>query len=537
VIITGRIRTMDPAGALVGAMLVEDDRIVATGTREDVRRKAPAGTIEHEALGVVVPGFLDAHLHTLVVGLERRRLVLSEAGSIAEVCDRIEAWLAEHPGLTWAVVGAHFHAEDLAEGRLPDRHDLDRVSGGTALYLDRRTHDAIVNSRALELAGIDASTPDPVGGHIERDADGRPTGVLIERPAADLVFSRIPEVDAAERRAALLEAQSHLHSLGITSASEPGLVPDEIAVYEAAHAAGELTLRTMGMPLADTGVPPEEFLRTLEPVGVATGHGDDVFRRGPLKIYLDGAGGFGTALISRPWPGTDDYRGNQTCSTDTFQALVDHCARHGWSVAVHAVGDSAVTLALDCFERAHARWPIDALRFSVMHAYLWPSPADMARAAALGVLLSSQPAMQWRIGAGIAAQFGAGAVTAPLRQWLDAGAVVAGGSDGPDFPMAPLFGMWQARSRIVRGRDEPLGRDEALDAEEALMLYTTAGARYCFADADRGRLAPGHLADWVELAADPVLIDVDQLAELAGRPVLRTVIGGRVVHGPALAAA
>ncbi|MDQ7903649.1 amidohydrolase [Phytohabitans sp. ZYX-F-186] len=507
-------------------MLVADGRVTAVGGRAELRAAAPAGTGEVEALGTVVPGFLDSHLHTLTVGVERRRLVIAEAGSIPEVCERIGAWLAERPGLDWVVVGAHFHAEDLAEGRLPDRYDLDKVTGDTAVVLDRRTHDAIANSAALRRAGVDERTPDPAGGRIERDRRGTPTGILVERPAAELVLGHVPPLGHGELRAALAEAQPYLHGLGITSATEPGLVPGELRVYRAAAAEGWLTLRTTGMPLARAGVPLDDLLAWP---------GGDCGRltRGPLKIYLDGAGGFGTALISRPWPGRDGaYHGNLTCPEDTFAALVAGCAERGHSVAVHAVGDAAVTLALDHFERVDARHPIAPLRFSIMHSYLWPSPADMARAARLGVLLSSQPSMQWRVGAGIADQFGDGVPLAPLRDWLDAGVTVAGGSDGPDFPMAPLFGMWQARGRRVRGRPGPLGPEQAVTAAEALAMYTTSAAYYCFAEHERGRLAPGYLADWAELPVDPLTAPLAELAEAAARPVARTVVGGTVVHGP-----
>ncbi|WP_116951376.1 amidohydrolase [Jiangella endophytica] len=522
-IVRGRIRTMDDARPLAEAMLVHGDRVVATGDLAAVRELDPSARVD-EARGVVVPGFVDAHLHTLVVGLERRRLTISDAGSVREVVERVRDWLADRPGLDWAVVGAHFHAEDLAEGRLPNRDDLDPVSGSTALYLDRRTHDAIVNTAALKRCGIDRSTPDPPGGTIERDARGEPTGVLVERPAADLVFSHVPPVDRDELHAALAEAQTYLHGLGIVGGAEPGLSPAELAVYQEAWARGTLTLRTLAMPLVDTAPAPEEFLAGL---GTVTGFGDERLRIGPLKVYFDGTGGFGTALLSREWPGKPGYHGTQVCSTETFQALVDHCAARGWSLAVHTVGDEAVRIVLDCFQQADRRHPIRDLRFSIMHAYLWPSADSMALAARLGVVLSTQPSMHWRVGAGIADRFGSAAEgLAPLRAWADAGVCLAGGSDGPDFPMSPLFGMWQARTRRIRGGDGVLGAHSALTPAEALRMWTLGSAYYCFADEVRGSLAPGKLADWVEVSADPVDAGDD---ELAAATVLRTVVGGREV--------
>ncbi|WP_159502418.1 amidohydrolase [Microbacterium sp. 18062] len=520
----GRIRTMDPMRPLAEAMVVRGDRIVALGDVCELRDAAPRARLL-EVAGTVLPGFIDAHVHTLIAGLERRRLTITDAASVAEVVERVRDWLEARPDLEWAVVGAHFHAEDLAEGRLPDRRDLDPVSGGTALYLDRRTHDAIVNTEALRRAGIDRFTPDPAGGTIEREDDGEATGVLIERPAADLVFSHIPAIDRDELHAALVEAQHHLHSLGITGAAEPGLSPLELSVYQEAWKRGTLTLRTMAMPLVDTAVPAREYLDGL---GTVTGFGDETLRIGPLKVYVDGTGGFGTALLGREWPGSPGYHGTQVCSDETFQQLADHAAERGWSLAVHTVGDEAVRRVLECFERADRRHPIGRLRFSIMHAYLWPSPESMRLAARLGVVLSTQPAMQWRVAAGIADRFGAAAEgTAPLRDWVDAGVRLAGGSDGPDFPMSPLFGMWQARSRRVRGRDEALGPRQALGAAEVLRMWTVDAAYYCFADGERGRLAPGMLADWIEVDVDPVLATDEQLAAATVR---RTVVGGREVY-------
>jgi predicted amidohydrolase YtcJ len=156
-LVLGRIRTMDPAQPVVRAMLVAGDRVAAVGDPAAL----PAGTSRVPAAGVVVPGFVDARVHTLIAGIERRRLTISAAGSVAEVCDRIGAWLAARPDADWVVVGAHVHAEDLADGRLPDRHDLDRVTGGRAVVLDRRTHDAIANSDALRRCCLDAATPRP----------------------------------------------------------------------------------------------------------------------------------------------------------------------------------------------------------------------------------------------------------------------------------------------------------------------------------------------------------------------------------------
>jgi predicted amidohydrolase YtcJ len=560
-VLTGDLRTMDPARPRAEAMAVRDGRILAVGSRDEATSALPGAEVR-AAPGTVVPGLIDAHVHTLIAGLELRRLDVSDARSVAEIVERIGAHLRDGCGGAatggaangasgngartngalaaaagshgdgaddWLVVAAHVQAEELAEKRLPTRADLDPVTGGRPVILDRRTHDAVANGAALERAGIVVGTPDPVGGEIERDAGGAPTGVLIERPAAELVWSHVPEISEADRRRALREIQPRFHALGIVGAAEPGLSPAEMGTYGAAHADGELTLRTWAMPLADTDLPVEELLAGFRGIGTRTGFGDEWLRVGGIKVYLDGTGSFGSALMREPWPGTDGYLGNQTAPTETFRAVARFCARERWSLAVHTVGGAAIDLALDAFAEANGEAPIAPLRFSVMHAYLWPSEDNFRRAKELGVFASIQPGMQWRVAGALADRLGAegAAKASPLRSWLDAGVEVAGGSDGPDFPQAPLFGMYQARSRAAQGFDGAVGPDEAIDGERALQMWTTAAARYVFAERERGALKPGMLADWAALSVDPVTCEPDALRDAVA---LQTGVGGRVMH-------
>ncbi|MGE4427825.1 MAG: amidohydrolase, partial [Solirubrobacteraceae bacterium] len=527
-ILAGDLVTMDPARPRAHAMAIVGDRIAAVGTREDAQAACPPGTRVEHLPGTVVPGLIDAHVHVLISGLERRRLDVSDAGSVAEVVSRIARYLDERPGESWVLVAAHFQAEELAERRLPTRHDLDAVTGDRPVVLDRRTHDAIANTAALRRAGIDRHAPDPPGGRIERDAAGEPTGVLVERPAAELVLDHLPPVTDAERRTALREIQPVLHGLGITGTAEPGLTAEELGSYQALWADGDLRLRTFAMPLADTDLPAEQAIERLRGSGVRTGFGDAWLRIGGVKVYLDGTGSFGSALLREPWPGTDGWRGNQTASTETFAAIARFCATERWSLAVHTVGGAAIDLALDTFAAADREASIADLRFSVMHAYLWPSARNMADARRLGVLASIQPGMQWRVASALADRLGVdGAARAsPLRDWIDAGVTVAGGSDGPDFPLAPLFGMWQATTRRARGFDEPLGPEQAIGREQALAMYTTGAARYCFAEKERGALRPGLLADWTSLSEDPTVGDPERLCDAR---VLQTALGGTTV--------
>jgi predicted amidohydrolase YtcJ len=528
-VLAGDLVTMDPARPRAEAMAVLDGRIAAVGSLEEARAAVPVGTPVRTAPGTVVPGLTDSHVHGLIAGLELRRLDVSDAASVAEIVDRIGAGLRDRPDDRHVVVACHVQAEELAERRLPTRHDLDRVCGDRFVFLDRRTHDGIASSAALREAGIDRHTPDPPGGRIEHDERGEPTGVLVERPAAELVWDRVPATDDAQRRTALREIAPRFHALGVTGIAEPGLTAPELGAYQALWAAGELGVRTYAMPLADTDRPAEEAIALLRGSGLRTGFGDDRLRVGGVKVYLDGTGSFGSALLREPWPGTDGWTGNQTAPSDTFRAIARFCATERWSLAVHAVGGAAIDLAIDAFAAADAEASIADLRFSVMHAYLWPSAQNLADARRLGVLAAIQPGMQWRVAGALEDRLGpdGAAAASPLRSWLDAGVSVAGGSDGPDFPMAPAFGMWQARTRSALGFDGPVGPDQAIGAHEALALWTTASAHYVFAEDDRGALRPGMLADWAALDADPLAEDPEPLREATA---LQTGIDGEVVH-------
>jgi predicted amidohydrolase YtcJ len=333
-----------------------------------------------------------------------------------------------------------------------------------------------------------------------------------------------------ERAEAMRVIQPVMHALGITGVIDPAATEDELSGYQESWRRGELTMRVLAMPYPDLGDPDapdvDAAIQRLEGVGVSTGFGDDLLRLGGIKVYFDGEAMKGQALLEEPWPHHGEV-GHQRMPTEAFQRLVDHCAQHGWSVGVHAVGGAAVDAVLDCLEKANALAPIMDRQWQIIHGYLEIRPETMAKAARLGVVLAAQPSITLRNGAGLAELLGDRATTMnPLRSWLDAGVTVVLGSDGPYFPFDPRELMWAAVTRRVRGRDEPLGIAEAITAEEALRAYTADAAVVAFAGDRRGMLRPGHLADWTAFDRDPVEIDPEELPTLR---VLRTVVGSQTV--------
>jgi predicted amidohydrolase YtcJ len=528
VVVAGDVITLDRDRPRVGAVGVVGGRVTATGTLGEARAACPAGTRVLELPGTVVPGLIDSHVHMLWGGRDAERLELSSASSVGEMMAAISAAAAAGPGDAWLLGSAGLDPEDLSEGRFPTLAELDAAAGGRPLLLDRRAHDGLANSAALAAAGIDRSTPDPPGGVIERDAAGDATGFLVERPAVELVERAAPAPTLADRLRWLAAIQREFLARGITSVVDPALTPEELLAYQHAADDGALTVRTTAMPLGDGEVEPEEMMRRFTAAGVDLDRRDDTLRIGPVKLFLDGGGSLGTALLREPWPDSDGYLGNQTTSTEGLRAYASWAAAHGRGVGVHCVGAAAIDLALDAFAAADAEHPIAGLGFTLIHAYLWPSAENIAQARSLGVMVATQAPLQYSFGPGLIRRFGAEAIgrAHPFRSWLDAGVTVGGGSDGPDMAtLAPLFGFWQMRRRTVAGSDEAVGPDEAVTAEQALELYTTGAAAVALAP-DRGRLAPGCVADLVALDVDPLTASPEECRDGS---VLATVIGGELV--------
>lgn len=478
-IIVGRIFTGTARG-WVEAIGLAGGRVVRAGAETDVRAHMAPGSTRRR-VEVLVPGFVDSHIHVLWMGRGANQLDVSGETSIADVLASIERHARSLPPGEWILGDAGFDENQLAEGRMPTVAELDSASAGHPLVLGRRAHDALANSAGLRLAGVTAQTPDPVGGHIERDAHGRPTGLLLERPAAALVESAVPPPDPDAAAGWIEDAQTVLRGEGITAVADPALTPAEIGHYVHAYRTGRLRLRTTVFPLATNEVTPEE----LEDAVAATGIYEcdpSVLRVGPVKIFVDGAGALGNALRHSPWPGTTSV-GIQTTPTSVIQAYADWAWRTGRGVGVHTVGSRAVEIALDCFERASggAAWPTG--RVHLIHAYLEQPAELMERARRLGVGAAVQPALNRAVAPEVRVRLGADVDIVGAARWIASGVVCGGGSDGPGVEYDPLVFIAELESEIGRDR--------------AVRFFT--GDAAAIIGAPCGTLDVGGVADYVEL--------------------------------------
>ena len=519
---------MDPERPRAEAFAVRGGRIAYVGDRSIAKEAAGAGAKE-VAHGTVIPGIIDSHNHMLWTAVQRTQADISACGSIDAALASLRRYAEAHPEREWIVSGSGWHVEGFAEKRYPTRQELDTVSRERPIYLPRVGHAAAANSEALRRAGITRQTPDPVGGRIERDAAGEATGLLLEPPAFNLVGRIVPPPSRAERADALRQMQKAYLAAGICGVIDPGLAPDDMAVYEDLWRAGELTVRSVVMPLAQTHDDPEEVLARLRAWGVHTGFGDERLKLGGVKIFLDGGASLGTALMREPWPDEKCRCGIQVTHTDTFHRIVELCAASGWSVGVHTVGGKAIDIALSVFEEVDKRHSIRDLRFHLIHAYLWPTAENIATARRLKVGVATQASMQYQFAPILVRRFGPELVgrATPVKSWIDGGITVGGGSDSPVTPYPPLLGIWHAVTRHVDVLGKPLGSEEAVTAEQALAMYTRGSAWLAFSEHERGMLRAGMLADWVALSEDPLKVEPMRLREIR---VQATAVGGQLVH-------
>ncbi|MFD5085055.1 amidohydrolase [Kitasatospora sp. NPDC058406] len=532
----GPVHTGDPARTRATSLAVTGERITAVG-HDEVRELVGPGTEVVDLTGrLLLPGFQDAHIHAVHGGQELADCDLTGTLGVEEYLRRVREYADAHPDRPW-ITGSGWSLESF-EGGLPDRRLLDSVVPDRPVYLlNRDHHGAWVNSRALELAGLDRNSPDPADGRIERDADGTPTGVLQEG-ATGLVARLVPAQTAADRLAGLLRAQRLLHSLGITGWQDALLgafngQPDPSDAYLTAARDGSLTARV-------TGALWWERDRGAEQIPGLVAHREELtvgrFRAPAVKIMQDGiAENFTAAMTSPYFDGCGCATGNSGLSfvdPVALRSYVTELDAHDFQVHFHALGDRAVREALDAVEAARAANGWRGTRHHLAHLQV-VHPDDLPRFARVGAIANIQPlwaAHEPQMDELTIPFLGPerAAWQYPFGALQRAGATLAAGSDWPVSSPDPIAGIHVAVNRM-----EPEATDgrvflpeQRLDLASAIAAYT-AGAAHVNGLDDAGTLRAGHLADLVVLDRDVFTAPAEEIARAR---VLRTYVGGTLVH-------
>jgi predicted amidohydrolase YtcJ len=544
----GDMFTAEVARRRASSVAIGGGRILAVGDDADMGPLTGASTQVIELAGrTVVPGFQDAHVHPGGGGLERLACDLSGVHSRAAYREVIGRYAREHPEEEWILGGGW--SMDLFPGGTPSREELDAVESRRPVMLSNRDHHAVwVNSRALELAGIGAATPDPPHGRIEREAGGGPLGTLQEA-AARLVGSLVPSPTLAKQREALVVAQRYLHSLGITSWQDAIIgtydsIPDMFGAYLSLLAAGELTAKVVGALWWDRDAGIEQIDALVSRRDQA---GTGRFRATSVKMMLDGVCETCTASLSEPYLSASgepsDQRGMDFIDPLLLREYVTALDAHGFQVHFHAIGDKAVRSALDAVAAARSANGFSDNRHHIAHLQV-VDPADLPRFRQLGVVANLQAL--WACNDPQMTELTVPILGERRASWqypfgglVRAGAALAFGSDWPVSSPDPLQALHVAVNRTIPpgegsgagvgagGADEPLLPAERLDLATALAGYTAGSAWVNQLEGETGTIEVGKLADLAVLDRDLFALPS---SEISSARVVATFAEGSLVH-------
>ena len=530
VFFNGKIATQDERRSFVSALAVADGKIIAAGSDQDVMRHAREQTERIDLKGrTVIPGLNDSHLHVIRGGLNfNMELRWDGVPSLHEALERLRRQVARTPAPQWVRVIGGWNEFQFAEKRGPTLEEINAISPDTPVFILHLYDSALLNAAALRAVGYTRETTNPPGGEIQRDKRGNPTGMLIARPNAGLLYATLakgPRLPLDDQRNSTRQFMRELNRLGVTSAIDAGggyqAYPDDYAVIMDLAKRGELTVRiAYNLFTQNAKKEIDDFAKWVKLT--KPGEGDDFLRvNGAGEMLVFSAADFEDFLEPRPdLPGTLEGE---------LEAVVRLLVQNRWPFRLHATYDESIDRFLSVFERVNQDTPFDGLRWFFDHCETI-SQRNIERIAALSGGIAVQHRMAFQ-GEYFISRYGAEAAarTPPIRQMLAAGLPVGAGTDATRVasynPFVSLY--WLVSGRTVGGT-AMYAQQDRLERMEALRRYTVGSAWFSGDEAKKGTLATGMLADFAVLSDDYFTIDEDQIKHLES---LLTVVNGRVVYG------
>jgi predicted amidohydrolase YtcJ len=524
VVRNAKVWTGNPARPHAEALAILGSRIVAAGNESEVALwQGPKTEVMNAQGKLVLPGFNDAHVHFMDGGRQLDNVDLRDAATPAEFARRIGERAQKTPQ-DW-ILGGDWDEQQWSPATLPTRELIDAATPATPVFVIRYDgHQALANSVALRLGGIDSKTPDPPGGAIVRDVRGNPTGILKDA-AMSPIYRVIPAPTPAQQMHAAKRALAHAASLGVTSVQDMNPSYSDIATYMQLAERRELTTRIYAAPL-------ETELGDQAKIGIRRAFGSPFLRLGAIKGFADGSLGSTTAYFFEPYTDAPGTRGLLADEMQSIPAMRDRLLKGddaGLQICIHAIGDQAISLTLDLFEEIVKAHGARDRRLRIEHAQ-HVSPKDFDRFARLQVIASVQPYHAIDDGRWAEKRIGAERVktTYPFRTFLDRKVRMALGTDWYVAPLNPLMNVYAAVTRATLDGKNPGGwvPEQRITVEEAVRAYTSGSAYAEFQEMEKGTLSPGMLADLVILSEDIFMIDP---ARIQNVKVEATLVGGRVV--------
>ncbi len=520
ILYNANIITVDDSLPRAQAVAIFGDHILAVGSNEEMERLATSLTQRIDMQGLTItPGFIDAHSHPGPSG--RRHLIDIDCSldSIEKIKAEVRKRASTLDRDQW-VFGFKYDDTKTSEGRYLTRKDLDDAAPDHPVMITHRGgHTAFVNSLALKMAGVDENTPDPNGGHFERDpATEELNGRILEN--ATYVFDAFrPEVTDQMWVDGVTLISEMLAKAGITSVTDAGGSPKDLDAYQAAHKQGTLKTRVY-CHIRGFG------LYKMIEAGVRTGLGDKWVKVGAMKTAIDGSISERTARLSQPFIGSKDDYGILTSTPEDLYEICRDAHNAGWQLGVHSNGDVGIDITLSVFERLQKENPLLDPRFRLEHCTVINDDLVRRIKALNAIPCPFSTYVYWH--SEKMKFYGAERLNHmfALRSFLDAGIKVTQTSDYPPGPYEPMMALQSSVTRI--GYDGQLwGPDQRITVEEAIKIGTLHGAYASFEENEKGSITPGKLADLTVLGADPTTTDPMEIINI---PVEKTMVGGAWVY-------
>lgn len=536
IFIGGKIVTMDANNPFAEAVAIKDGKIIKVGTDEEALQLKEAGTEIIDLKGrLMIPGFNDSHMHLLNYGYALENVDLVGSKSVEDIIDRTKAAI-KNKGIEegkWVKGRGWNHDYFEGEKVFPNRYDLDSISTIHPIVLTRTCgHVSIVNSKALEIMGINKDTKQIEGGYFDVDDDGEPLGIFREN-ALELINMHIPELTLDEIKGYLLQAMKNANACGLTSVQTDdfGSVSDEnneriIIAYEELKKEGKSTLRVYEQCLLPDLKPLNELLNK----GYCTGYGDEIFKIGPLKLLADGSLGARTAALNKPYADAKETSGIPVFSQEEIDQLVEKAHSKGMQIAIHGIGDRAMYMGIEAIEKALKKNPREDHRHGIVHCQITDEYL-LNKFGELELVAYIQPIFidyDWKI---VGNRVGNELMKTSYnwKSLKEKGARIACGSDCPVESFNVLNGIYAAVTRKdLTGKPEGGWLPEQkLTVYDAVYGFTMGGAYASFEDDIKGSIKEGKLADMVVLSKDIFEMPDD---EIKNAEVEMTIFDGKIVY-------